>query len=144
MASSLAAQLAKIKATGPNPLDLKSQKSAHSQSLLFDSQTAATQNFDVLFLLCYEGFEELCNLDARFIDFANNIFSQQSKHEDRNLMTALQNSQLDVVLEHFLALVGGKLLLKPAQKAVEWLIRRFRYDLGMKCWDVFTNEKSKC
>jgi U3 small nucleolar RNA-associated protein 10 len=30
------------------------------------------------------------------------------------------------VLEVFLGLVGSKLLLRPAVKAVEWLVRRFK------------------
>lgn len=126
MASSLALQLARIGVKGPNPVDLKAQKSGHSQSLLFNTRDAVAQDFDTLFLICHEGFEELCRLDARFTVFAHNIFGEQSKYEDRNQMTVLQNNQLDVVLEEFLALSGDKLLLKPAQKAVEWLIRRFK------------------
>ena len=126
MASSLFLQLAQIGVKGPSPVDLKAQKSGHSESLLFSARDAAAQDFDTLFLICHEGFEELCRLDARFIVFAHNIFSEQSKYEDRNQMTVLQNSQLDVVLEEFLTLASGKLLLKSVQKAVEWLIRRFK------------------
>lgn len=35
-----------------------------------------------------------------------------------------------MALEAFLALVGGRLLLNPAIKAVEWLVRRFRCESG--------------
>ena len=42
-------------------------------------------------------------------------------------MSAAQNKELDAVLEAFLALAGGRLLLTPAVKAVDWLVRRFRY-----------------
>jgi U3 small nucleolar RNA-associated protein 10 len=35
---------------------------------------------------------------------------------------------LDAVIESFLALVGGRLQLSPAVKAVDWLVRRFRYE----------------
>lgn len=41
-------------------------------------------------------------------------------------MTAEENSELDKRLEAFMGLVGGKLRLNPAIKAVEWLVRRFR------------------
>ena len=58
--------------------------------------------------------------------FANSVFSEQSKLEDRTQMTAMQNQQLDDVLEEFLRLVGARILLKPAIKAIEWLVRRFR------------------
>ena len=126
MATALASQLAQIRASSTNPLDLKAQKKAHSRSLLFEHDVAATQDFNSLYQICYEGFQELCLLDSRFAGFANNLFSEQSKHQDRTQMTAAQNQQLDVVLEDFLHLVGSKLLLKPALKAVEWLVRRFR------------------
>ena len=126
MATALASQLAQIRAHSTNPLDLKAQKRAHSRSLLYEPGVAATQDFDSLFQICYEGFQELCRIDSRFAGFANNLFSEQSKHEDRTQMTTAQNQQLDVVLEDFLRLVGSKLLLKPALKAVEWLVRRFR------------------
>jgi U3 small nucleolar RNA-associated protein 10 len=33
---------------------------------------------------------------------------------------------LDIVIQRFLGLASSSLLLKPAQKAVEWLVRRFR------------------
>ncbi|GFF23996.1 U3 small nucleolar RNA-associated protein 10 [Aspergillus udagawae] len=126
MASSLAAQLSQIAAKSTNQLDLKAQRIAHSQSLIFDRKVASTQDFDTVYQICYEGFQELCQLDARFTAFERTIFSEQSKAEDRTQLTAAQNKELDVALEAFLALVGGRLLLNPAVKAVEWLVRRFR------------------
>ena len=126
MATVLAAQLAQIRAQATNSLDLKAQKKAHSQSLLFEPRVAATQDFDTIYQICYEGFEELCCLDPCFNGFAGNIFGEQSKQEDRTQMTAAQNQQLDMVIERFLSLVSSRLLLKPALKAVEWLVRRFR------------------
>lgn len=41
-------------------------------------------------------------------------------------MTSLENVELDKRLESFLGLVGARLRLTPAIKAVEWLVRRFR------------------
>ena len=126
MATALASQLTQIRAKSTNSHDLKAQKQAHSQSLLFDPRAAASQDFDLLFQTCYGGFEDLCRIDTRFSQFAKNLFSEQSKEEDRTQMTAAQNQQLDRVVEEFLSLVGSRLLLKPALKAVEWLVRRFR------------------
>lgn len=128
MSSALAAQLSQIAAKSTNELDLKAQRLAHSQSLIFDRKVASTQDFDTLHQICYEGFQELCLVDSRFAQFDRTIFSEQSKAEDRTQMTAAQNKELDTVLEGFLALVGERLQLSPAVKAVEWLIRRFRYD----------------
>lgn len=128
MASSLAAQLSQIAANSTNQLNLKAQRIAHSQSLIFDRKVAGSQDFDTVYDICNEGFQELCELDPRFAQFERTIFSEQSKAQERTEMNAAQNKELDAVLETFLALVGGKLLLSPAVKAVEWLVRRFRYD----------------
>jgi U3 small nucleolar RNA-associated protein 10 len=127
MATALQRQLAVIAANSTHQLDLKAQKAAHGKSLLFEAKVAVSQDFDTLYQICVEGFEELCALDARFAPFYTNIFSEQSKTEEREQMTAEENKDLDIVLEDFLGLIGTRLLLKPAQKAVEWVIRRFRY-----------------
>jgi U3 small nucleolar RNA-associated protein 10 len=130
MASALQKQLAAIAATSTHQLDLKAQKSAHGKSLLFEPKVAASQSFENVYLLCYEGYRDLCALDSRFLQFSNSLFSEQSKVEDRTQMTKAENKKLDAVLEAFITLVGPKLLLKPAQKAVEWLVRRFKYVHG--------------
>lgn len=134
MATALASQLAQVRSQSTNPLDLKAQRKAHSRSLLFEPSVATSQDFESLYLLCHEGFQELCRLDPRFAGFATNVFSEQSKYEDRERMTAAENQRLDVVLEDFLHLVSGKLLLKPAHKAVEWLVRRFRSVKGHRAY----------
>ncbi|KAI9814174.1 MAG: snoRNA-binding rRNA-processing protein utp10 [Pycnora praestabilis] len=126
MTSSLTAQLSQIAANSTNSLNLKAQRTAHSRSLIFEPRTAANQDFDTIYQICIEGFQEICLLDSRFSGFSRSIFSEQSKTQDRTQMTAGQNRELDDVLESFLGLVGGKLLLTPAVKAVEWLVRRFR------------------
>jgi U3 small nucleolar RNA-associated protein 10 len=126
MATVLQRQLAVLAANSTHQLDLKAQKAAHGKSLLFEAKVAISQDFDTLYQICVEGFEELCALDARFTPFYANVFSEQSKTEERDQMTAEENKELNIVLENFLGLVGARLLLKPAQKAVEWVIRRFR------------------
>ncbi|KAJ9664087.1 snoRNA-binding rRNA-processing protein utp10 [Coniosporium apollinis] len=124
--TSLQRQLATIAANSTHQLDLKAQKAAHGKSLLFEPRIAASQDFNTIYQVCSEGFQELCMLDARFAAFSQNLFSEQSKSEERTQMTAEENKELNVVLESFLGLVGPRLLLKPAIKAVEWLVRRFR------------------
>lgn len=126
MASSLSAQLSRIAAKSTHELDLKSQRISHSQSLIFDYKIAGTQDFDTIYDICYEGFRELCSLDSRFEEFERSIFSEQSKSEDRLQMNATQNQELNAAIENFLSLVGGRLQLSPAVKAVDWLVRRFR------------------
>lgn len=126
MATSLAAQLSAIAANSENSLNLKAQKAKHSKSLIFEPRIAASQSFDTIYTLCHEGFQELCLLDGRFLEFQRDIFSEQSQEEDRTQMTAVQNLELDKRIEAFLGLVGGRLRLTPAIKAVEWLVRKFK------------------
>lgn len=126
MASSLVAQLSQIAANSTNSLNLKAQKAAHSQSLIFEPRIAASQSFEVIYTLCHEGFQELCLMDARYLGFEKNLFREQSQEDDRTQMTAAENAKLDKKIEAFLGLVGAKLRLSPAVKAVEWLVRRFR------------------
>ncbi|KAI7094662.1 hypothetical protein KC352_g39372, partial [Hortaea werneckii] len=104
----------------------KAQKAQHSKSLLFEPRDAASQSFDTIYQICNEGFNELSQLDARFLPFARNLFSEQSKNEDRTQMTAVENEELNKTVESFLGLVQGRLLLRPAMKAMEWVVRRFQ------------------
>ncbi|CZR66165.1 related to UTP10-U3 snoRNP protein [Phialocephala subalpina] len=126
MPTSLAAQLSKIAANSESSLNLKAQKAKHSKSLIFEPRIAASQSFDTVYTLCHEGFQELCLLDGRFVEFQRDVFSEQSQEKDRTQLTAAENAELNKRLESFLGLVGGRLRLNPAIKAVEWLVRRFR------------------
>ncbi|KAH7389982.1 hypothetical protein BKA66DRAFT_414358 [Pyrenochaeta sp. MPI-SDFR-AT-0127] len=138
MATTLQKQLAAIAASSTHQLDLKAQKSAHGKSLLFDSKVAASQSFEALYLICHDGYRDLCALDPRFLHFAKSLFSEQSKVEDRTQMTEKENDRLNAVLEAFITLAGPRLLLKPAEKALEWLVRRFRvHEYNTECL-VFT------
>lgn len=133
--TSLQKQLAAIAATSTHQLDLKAQKLAHGKSLLFEPRIAASQSFENIYLICYEGFRDLCALDPRFVQFSRNLFSEQSKVEDRTQMTQKENEKLDEVLEAFITMVGPRLLLKPAEKALDWLVRRFRCATLYACGD---------
>lgn len=125
--TSLQKQLAAIAASSTHQLDLKAQKAAHGKSLLFEPRLAASQSFETLYQICYDGYRALCALEPRFAQFSQSLFSEQSKAEDRLQMTRAENEKLDRVLEAFVTMVGPWLLLKPAEKALEWLVRRFRY-----------------
>lgn len=126
MVSAFASQLQAIAQKSTNELDLKARRNAHAESLLFDKAVAAKQDFDSIYAICFDGFRELCQLDSRFHDFDQNLFSEQAKVQDRDLMTKADNESLNSVLNNCLILLGSRILLKPAVKALEWLVRRFR------------------
>lgn len=126
MATSLAAQLAQVAANSKSTLNVKAQKAAHAKSLIWEPQVAASQSYQNLYTTCHQGFEELCQLDARFSQFQSTIFSEESQAQDRTQLTTAENQELDKQIDAFLRLVGSRLRLMPAIKAIEWLIRRFR------------------
>ncbi|RBR15360.1 uncharacterized protein FIESC28_07374 [Fusarium coffeatum] len=126
MATSLAAQLAQVAANSKSTLNVKAQKAAHSKSLIWEPRVAATQSYQTLYTTCIGGFEELCQLDARFAPFLSTIFSEESQNQDRTQLTAAENEELDRRVEAFLRLAGSRIRLMPAIKSIEWLIRRFR------------------
>lgn len=126
MASNLASQLQKIAETSTSTLSARKQKSLHSTSLLFPPSHAAAQDFETIYSIALEGFLELVALDGRFAVFQRGIFSESSKDIDRFTMTKEENDDLDKSCIQFLELVGRWARLKPALKAIEWLVRRFR------------------
>ncbi|KAL7939048.1 armadillo-type protein [Trichoderma chlorosporum] len=125
MATSLAAQLAQVAANSKSSLDIRAQKAAHSKSLIWEPRVAAAQSYQTLYATCHQGFEELCQLDGRFTPFQSTLFSEESQDQDRNQLTIAENEELDRHIEAFLRLVGSRLRLMPAIKAIEWLVRRF-------------------
>lgn len=126
MATALQQQLATIARNSTHQLDLKAQKSQHAVSILLEPREAARQTFDDIYQICSEGFEELCALDKRFKSFSSNLFGPDSVRLDRTQLTAQESKELDGLLDTFLGLLQGRLLLRPAQKSLEWLVRRFR------------------
>lgn len=134
MASSLASQLAQIAANSKSSLNIKAQRASHSKSLIFEPRVAAGQTFQTVYSVCNDGFQELCRLDGRFMQFSTTLFSEQSQEEDRTQLTKAENEELDKRIDAFLRLVGGRLRLMPAVKAIEWLIRRFRYVVLLNAW----------
>lgn len=127
MATSLAAQLAQVAANSKSTLNVKAQKAAHSKSLIWEPRIAASQSYQTLYTTCYQGFEELCQLDARFTRFELTIFNVESQNQDRTQLSKGENEELDKQIDAFLRLAGSRLRLMPAIKAIEWLIRRFRF-----------------
>ena len=143
MASSFATQLRQVAINTTNELDLKAQKASHAESLIFERTVAGTQDFETIYQLCLEGFQDLCSLDARFESFQRSLFSVQSKYQDRTQMTADDNAALNAVLEAFLGLIGSKLLLRPAVKAVEWLVRRFKSVSNLSVRSLLANHQTE-
>ncbi|KIW84737.1 hypothetical protein Z517_00125 [Fonsecaea pedrosoi CBS 271.37] len=126
MTSTFVAQLRTIAANSTSELDLRARRGAHAESLIFDRSVAVKQDWETIYHVCVEGFRELCLLDTRLHEFEQNLYSPQSKTQDRELLNKTQNEALGLVIDRCLTLLGSKVLLRPGLKAVEWLVRRFR------------------
>ena len=121
--SSLALQLKSLQI--PDALSVLGIQSKRA-SLLFDSKEAADLDNDFIYNLGVEGFQELETIDSGFERFEIVLFSEELKTTDRSQQTANFNEKLNVKLKEFLIYLSPYFLLKPSQKTLEWLIRRFQ------------------
>jgi U3 small nucleolar RNA-associated protein 10 len=70
------------------------------------------------------GLEELINIDDVFMQYEETLFSASSQNYERAIQTKEMNQKLDANIEEFLIHLSPKILLRPAHKALEWLIHR--------------------
>ncbi|XP_019507348.1 PREDICTED: HEAT repeat-containing protein 1 [Hipposideros armiger] len=124
--TSLAQQLQRLALPQSDPSLLSRDEVA---SLLFDPKEAATVDRDTAFAIGCTGLEELLGIDPSFEQFEAPLFSQLAKTLERSVQTKAVNKQLDENISQFLIHLSPYFLLKPAQKCLEWLIRRFHIHL---------------
>ncbi len=98
-------------------------------SILFDAQDAADIDVDTVFALGVSGLNELQNIDQGFARFEKMLFSKDVKSIERSLLPDEFNKKLDKKINEYLAYLSPYFLIKPAQKTMEWLIRRFRINV---------------
>ncbi|KAJ2829921.1 snoRNA-binding rRNA-processing protein utp10, partial [Coemansia furcata] len=124
MASSLASQLYKMRT-----LDrAMGNERAHNvrASFLFDGRQAADLDTQTIFDIGRDGLQELRQMNQRFDAYTDTLFSEAIKDMDRVLQTKEENAKLDESIRSFLFQLAPHFLTKPAGKAIEWLVRRFR------------------
>lgn len=121
--TSLARQLRKL-ATPQTSLLKETKKRV---SFLFDPQEAAALDVDTVYAIGLTGLEELCALNEEFARFegAGNLFSEDAKFLERAVKGKQENAALDAQIEDFLLHLSPHFLLRPAHKALEWLVYRF-------------------
>ncbi|CAG0890703.1 unnamed protein product [Darwinula stevensoni] len=121
MATSLAQQLKRLAVPQTSLLSRDLRKA----SFLFDPNEAAALDRDVIFAIGVSGFEELVGLNPAFRGFEATLFNEASKTFQRAVQTSEDNKKLDKIINDFLLLLSPYFLLKPAHKALEWLVHRF-------------------
>ncbi len=70
------------------------------------------------------GLEELEAIDPSFEEYEPTLFNESSQDWERTLQTSDVNQKLDLAINEFLVKLSPYLLIKSAQKALEWLIYR--------------------
>lgn len=121
--TSLAEQLKKLAV--PQGQAIASAHERRRKSILFDPQEAAGLTRDTVYALGVNGIQELATIDPGFEEFEKTIFSQGSQTMERSVQTADVNKVLDKHIRSFLLRLSPYFMLKPAQKAMEWLVYRF-------------------
>ena len=81
---------------------------------------------DTFFSLGRNGLEELIAIDPTFSQFEDTLFQESSKEFERSVQTPDVLDELDRNLSVFLRRLSPYLLLKPAQKCLEWLVHAYR------------------
>ncbi|CEP60054.1 snoRNA-binding rRNA-processing protein UTP10 LALA0_S01e01948g [Lachancea lanzarotensis] len=124
---SLRDQLGQIAANNATvAFDRKKRQKLHSASLIYNPNTAATQDFDFIYENAISSLEELIEVDSRFSVFQRSLFGTSSASIDRNVQTKDQNLDLDHAVNLYLILASSKWHLSPTLHATEWLVRRFQ------------------
>ncbi|XP_078352830.1 HEAT repeat-containing protein 1-like isoform X2 [Oculina patagonica] len=123
--SSLAKQLKQLQIPGSVP-STATAKASKKVSLLFESKEAADIDNETVFSIGLNGLEELKVIEPAFSTFDNSLFGDTSKSLERALQSKDVNEKLDKHISKFLQYLSPYFLLKPAQKVLEWLIRRFQ------------------
>ncbi|XP_051470250.1 HEAT repeat-containing protein 1 isoform X2 [Apus apus] len=124
--TSLAEQLKRLALPQTDPSLLSRSEAA---SLLFSPREAAAIDRDTLFAIGCTGLEELMGIDPSFEVFQSSLFSSTSKGLERSVQSKAVNQQLNKNISLFLIHLSPYFMLKPAQKCLEWLIRRFHIHL---------------
>lgn len=124
MTTELARQLLKLKV--PGQPSIREATSKRKPSLLFDGKHAADIEVDTIYALGVNGLEELTSLEPNFAEFESSLFSESCKSFERTVQTKDVLQELDATIARFLRQLSPFLLLKPAHKCLELLIRVYR------------------
>ncbi|XP_060070386.1 HEAT repeat-containing protein 1-like [Ylistrum balloti] len=116
------------------------------KSLLFDPSEAASIDKETFFNLGVNGLEELQTIDTSFQEYESNLFAESSMSFERSVQSSEVNDRLNETLSQFLLHLSPYCLLKPAHKALEWLIYRYhihQYNVDQLVMCVLPYHESK-
>ncbi|KAL3650395.1 hypothetical protein CASFOL_006798 [Castilleja foliolosa] len=126
--TSISSQLQAIKtalnaSTDPEP---GKKRPLTRPSILFDAKTAADIDLDTILNIALTGLQVLIEMEERFNNYKNDLFSYQSKELDRELVGQDENNRINASISSYLRLLSGYLEHHAALKTLEYLIRRYK------------------
>lgn len=96
----------------------------YKASILFSAKDAP--GVDVLHQIARNGLMELQRMDERFAPYAETLFADSTKSVNREAMDKAAEKKVDDSVHAFLLLLSQFMLLRPAHKVLEYLIRVYR------------------
>lgn len=126
--SSLEKQLKRLRIPDSSSLE-RATKFRKKASFLFHPKEASDIDNETVFALALNGLDELKLVNVQFEKFETFLFSESSKHVERSLQSQELNDKLDDNIRDYLRFLSPYILLKPAHKTLEWLIRRYQVHL---------------
>lgn len=124
-ATSIASQLQALKSLVKADTDVP-KRPITRPSILFDPKAAADVDIDTILSIALSGFEVLLNIDERFRNHKNDLFSHKSRELDRELMNIEENNRINASISSYLHLLSGHLQSPSALKTLEYLVRRYK------------------
>ncbi|XP_058450282.1 HEAT repeat-containing protein 1 homolog [Malaya genurostris] len=121
MSTGLAEQLRRLAAPQTSLLHDARKK----PSILFESGEAASKDREVIYDIGISGLEELVQLNPSFAQFESTLFDKTTIDLQRAVESKDLNQKLDVNIRKFFFHLSPYVMLQPAHKCMEWLIRRF-------------------
>lgn len=119
-ATQLARQLAALQT------DTRAATKGGRASVLFTSREAEGYDVASLQALGRSGLAELAEGDARYAAFEETLFSDAWRARDRETAEPAFSAEVNAEVARFLRLLCCAFLSKPAAKALEYLVRRFK------------------
>ena len=126
--SSLEKQLKRLRIPDSGSLE-RATKFKKKTSFLFDPKEASDIDNETVFALALNGLDELKLVNLQFENFESLLFTESSKYLERTLQSQEVNDKLDSDIKDYLRFLSPYILLKPAHKTLEWLIRRYQIHL---------------
>jgi U3 small nucleolar RNA-associated protein 10 len=126
--SSLEKQLKRLRIPDSSSLE-RATKFKKKTSFLFDPKEASDIDNETVFSLALNGLDELKLVNLQFEKFETVLFTESSKYLERTLQSQELNDKLDNNIKDYLRFLSPYILLKPAHKTLEWLIRRYQVHL---------------